>query len=135
MTDDSIKNKILNSLYCLPQASDYLCSIDFRAALDEWYEHFLEPTIKTLQDSNTTILCGKFDIIDLAADQVDKSREDFIMEAATTKAEKIILDRSSFILTAEEFALLQDLINSPPKPNEALLKALKSHNELIKETK
>lgn len=59
-------------------------------------------------------------LIDRAAQSLKKSRSDFMIEAATRKAEDVILDRSVFTLPAEEWDAYIATIETPSAPTQAL---------------
>lgn len=64
------------------------------------------------------------DFIDLAARSIGKARSDFMLEAAYEKAQEILLDSTLFILDDAQWAEFNHVLDSPPKPNEKLLKLL-----------
>lgn len=64
------------------------------------------------------------DLIDQAAERLGRSRSDFMLEAATRKAEDVLLDQTFFALDAEAFAQFQAMLDAPPQPNERLRRFL-----------
>lgn len=64
------------------------------------------------------------DLIDQAADRVGRSRSDFMLEAATRRAEDVLLDQTFFALDADAFAQFQAMLDAPPQPNERLRRFL-----------
>lgn len=59
-------------------------------------------------------------LIDQAASISNKTRTDFILEAATKAAHDAILDQVLFPVSAEQFEAFQKLLDSPPEENERL---------------
>ena len=64
------------------------------------------------------------DLIDQAADRLGRSRSDFMLEAACSKAEDVLLDQTFFVLKADAFAKFQAMLDAPPLPNERLRRFL-----------
>lgn len=64
------------------------------------------------------------DLIDQAAERLGRSRSDFMLEAACTRAQDVLLDQTFFALDAEAFAKFQAMLDAPPAPNERLRRLL-----------
>lgn len=64
------------------------------------------------------------DLIDQAAERLGRSRSDFMLEAATRRAEDVLLDQTFFALDADAFARFQAMLDAPPQPNERLRRFL-----------
>jgi uncharacterized protein (DUF1778 family) len=64
------------------------------------------------------------DLIDQAAERLGRSRSDFMLEAATKRAEDVLLDQTFFTLDAEAFAKFQAMLDAPPAPNDRLRRFL-----------
>lgn len=64
------------------------------------------------------------DLIDQAAERLGRSRSDFMLEAACTRAQDVLLDQTFFVLDAEAFAKFQAMLDAPPAPNERLRRLL-----------
>ena len=64
-------------------------------------------------------------LIDQAAEACGKSRTDFMLEAASEKAQEVLLDRTVFALDPERFQRFLDLL-AAPAPNEAAVRKLLS---------
>ncbi len=64
-------------------------------------------------------------MIDTAARMVGKSRTEFMLEAARLAAESTILERPIAVLDAAEFAELQQRLDAPPEPAEALKRLMR----------
>lgn len=64
------------------------------------------------------------DLIDQAAERLGRSRSDFMLEAATRRAEDVLLDQAFFRLDADAFAQFQALLDAPPQPNARLRRFL-----------
>ena len=67
-----------------------------------------------------------------AADLSGATLNQFLVQAALEKAQKII-DREKMIqLTLQDAAMFINLLENPPKPNEALLQGLEDYDREIK---
>ena len=66
------------------------------------------------------------DLIDQAADQLGRSRSDFMLEAACRAAEDVMLDQAFFTVDAGTFATFQALLDQPLPPNDKLRRLLKT---------
>ena len=66
------------------------------------------------------------DLIDQAADQLGRSRSDFMLEAACRAAEDVLLDQAFFTFDAGTFATFQALLDQPLPPNDKLRRLLKT---------
>lgn len=60
------------------------------------------------------------ELIDRAAQAVGKTRSEFMLDSARVAAEDALLDRVNFPLTDEQYRQFEELLDSPPEPNEAL---------------
>ena len=60
------------------------------------------------------------DLIDQAAKLLDKSRSDFMLEAACDKAQSALLDQMFFRLDAEKLRQFTKLLNALPTRNPGL---------------
>ncbi len=60
------------------------------------------------------------ELIDLAADQLGRSREGFMLEAACHEAEDILLDKVFFLLDTPAYDQFLAVLANPPPPNEHL---------------
>lgn len=56
------------------------------------------------------------DLIDRAASVAGKSRTEFVLEAASEKAEQVLLDRTVFALDAAAFQRFARLLDAPLQP-------------------
>ncbi|TAE33172.1 MAG: DUF1778 domain-containing protein [Alphaproteobacteria bacterium] len=69
---------------------------------------------------NMRIHSGMRDFIDRAAHILGKDRSDFMLEAAYEKAEEVLLNRTTFILSDEQWDAFNALLDSPPQANDKL---------------
>ena len=69
---------------------------------------------------------GQRALIDQAADQLGRSRSDFMLEAACRQAEDVLLDQTYFALDAKSFAAFQAMLDKPPAPTDRLRRTLKA---------
>ena len=63
-------------------------------------------------------------LIDKAAQVQGKSRTDFMLEAASEKAQQVLLDRTVFTLDAKHYDRFAKLLDAPIKVNKALNRLL-----------
>jgi uncharacterized protein (DUF1778 family) len=66
------------------------------------------------------------DLIDRAAAMVGKSRSDFMLDCARARAEEILLDQTSFVLSEAQFAELTRILDAPAEPSRKLRDLLAS---------
>jgi len=66
------------------------------------------------------------DLIDLAAERLGRSRSDFMLEAACSKAEDVLLDQAFFTVDAGTFAKFQALLDRPLPVTDKLRRLLKT---------
>ncbi|MHC5936435.1 type II toxin-antitoxin system TacA family antitoxin [Nostoc sp.] len=64
------------------------------------------------------------DLIDNAASILGKNRSDFMLEVACREAEKVICDKTFFVLDEEKYQEFLTMLDSPPKANEEIRKLL-----------
>jgi len=65
-----------------------------------------------------------------AADLVGSTLNQFVVQAALEKAEKIIESESTIVLTRRESLRLLEMVESPPPRNEKFLQAQTRHLQL-----
>ena len=63
-------------------------------------------------------------LIDKAAAMLNKSRSDFMLEAACREAENVLLDQRLFLVDDNAYQAFEALIDAPVKDNPALRKLL-----------
>lgn len=64
------------------------------------------------------------DLIDQAADRLNRSRSDFMLEASCREAEDVLLDQTYFALDANAFAQFQAMLDNPPAQTDRLRRLL-----------
>ncbi len=64
-------------------------------------------------------------LIDHAAALLGKSRTEFVLEAASEKAQQVLLDRTLFVLEAERFGRFKKLLDAPLKGRAAVARLLR----------
>lgn len=80
----------------------------------------------------TTRVTGHvLDKLQHAADLLGVSLNQFVMEAALEKADKLIESESTLVLTRQESLRLMELLENPPSRNEKFLQA-QAHYHRIK---
>lgn len=65
------------------------------------------------------------DLIDSAAAVEGKTRTEFVLESARLHANDVLLNQRVFGLDPEQSAAFADVLDNPPKPNEALKTLMK----------
>jgi uncharacterized protein (DUF1778 family) len=65
-------------------------------------------------------------LIDRAARLAGKNRTDFVLDAARRAAEDTLLDRTVLSLSTKAYRQFLARLDSPPHPNERLLKSLRT---------
>jgi uncharacterized protein (DUF1778 family) len=73
---------------------------------------------------NLRIKTYQRDLIDQAADQLGRSRSDFMLESACRRAEEVLLDQAFFSVDTSIFEKFQALIDQPLPPTDKLRKLL-----------
>ena len=66
------------------------------------------------------------DLIDRAAEQLGRSRSDFILEAACSKAEDVLLNQVFFTVDTPTFEKFQALLDRPLPATDKLRRLLKT---------
>ncbi len=66
------------------------------------------------------------DLIDLAASRLDRSRSEFMLDAACSAAEEVMLDQAFFAVSDDTFEKLQSLIDQPLPATDKLRRLLKT---------
>ena len=69
---------------------------------------------------NLRALPEQRDLIDHAATLLGKNRSDFILEAACSAAQAVILDQVFFSLNTDKFQQFTAMLDAPPSPNPGL---------------
>ena len=69
---------------------------------------------------NIRALSAQKDLIDKAAVIRNKTRSDFVLEAACREAENVLLDQRLFFLNAKTFDAFEAALNAPVTENAAL---------------
>lgn len=64
------------------------------------------------------------DLIDQAAARLGRSRSDFMLDAACSKAEDVLLDQAFFQVDSNTFAKFQALLNKPLPATDKLRRLL-----------
>ncbi|MBT9611607.1 MAG: DUF1778 domain-containing protein [Aquabacterium sp.] len=69
---------------------------------------------------NLRALPQQRDLIDQAAALLGKNRSDFMLEAACSAAQAVVLDQVFFSLDAEKFQQFTAMLDAQPSPNPGL---------------
>ena len=64
------------------------------------------------------------DLIDMAADRLGRSRSEFMLDAACSKAEDVLLDQAFFAVNEQSFQNFQDTLDNPLPSTDVLRKLL-----------
>ncbi len=73
---------------------------------------------------NLRALPEQRDLIDQAANILDKNRSDFMLEAACDRAQAVVLDQVFFNLDADRFKQFTAMLDAPPGLNPGLERLL-----------
>ncbi|MGH7783918.1 MAG: DUF1778 domain-containing protein [Candidatus Binatia bacterium] len=65
-------------------------------------------------------------LIDQAAELLDRSRSDFMLEVACREAQALLLDQNHFSLSKDKFKRFMAALDEPPKENAKLQKLLQT---------
>ena len=65
-------------------------------------------------------------LIDRAAEALDRSRSEFMLEAACREAETVLLDRRIFALSEDAFERFTAMLDKPPASNPKLRRLLQT---------
>ena len=84
----------------------------------------LNPTQGRDRTINMRVLPRLCELIDRAAEVSNKSRSDFVLDAARREAETVLLDRRLFLLDELAYRKFVDLLDAPPRRNEKLRQLL-----------
>lgn len=66
------------------------------------------------------------DLIDQAADQLGRSRSEFMLEASCQKAIDVLLDQTFFTVDSDTFAKFQTMLDNPLPPSDKLRRLLQT---------
>lgn len=66
------------------------------------------------------------DLIDQAAERLGRSRSDFMLDAACSKAEDVLLDQAFFTVDVNTFEKFQALLDRPLPATDKLRRLLKT---------
>ncbi len=85
--------------------------------------------MSTLAASRTLIInlrapAAKRELIDQAARAQGKSRTEFMLDAASEKAQQVLLDRTVFVLDAKRHRQFVEALDAPLKNSKVLAKLL-----------
>jgi uncharacterized protein (DUF1778 family) len=75
---------------------------------------------------NIRVKTRQRDLIDQAAKKLGRSRSDFMLEAACSKAEDVLLDQAFFSVDANTFAKFQALLDKPLPTTDKLRRLLRT---------
>ena len=64
------------------------------------------------------------DLIDRAAEQLGKSRSEFVLETAKREAQTVLADQTVFYLDAKQWKAFMAALDAPPKDNPGLRELL-----------
>lgn len=65
-------------------------------------------------------------LIDQAAELLDRSRSDFMLDVACREAQALLLDQNHFSLSEDKFKRFMAALDEPPRDNPKLRKLLQS---------
>jgi uncharacterized protein (DUF1778 family) len=65
-------------------------------------------------------------LIDQAAELLDRSRSEFMLDVACREAEAVLLEQNHFLLSEDKFKRFMAALDEPPKENAKLRNLLRS---------
>jgi uncharacterized protein (DUF1778 family) len=83
-----------------------------------------QPHTKESISINIRAKLGQRDLIDQAAERLGRSRSDFMLEAACSRAEDVLLDQAFFTVDADAFEKFQALLDQPLPATDKLRRLL-----------
>lgn len=88
----------------------------------------MDTTIRTRRDTplNIRATLRQRALIERAAKAVGKSRSEFMLDSSCREAEDVLLDRTYFTLTDEQFERLEAILDAPAPPTDELRALLKA---------
>ncbi len=84
------------------------------------------PPTARARPSNVRIRASDRALIDQAAAVLNKSRTDFVIDAARRAAEDALLDRTLLTVSPEAYAAFLERLDAPPQPNDALVATMRA---------
>jgi uncharacterized protein (DUF1778 family) len=103
-----------------PRIYDVLTAISDRSILSAWRAK----TVANTEVINLRIPSEHKALIDLAASLAGKNRTAFIVENAVRSAEEMLLDRTQFRLSPEQWEKFNAALDEPVRSNPAFAKLL-----------
>lgn len=85
-----------------------------------------KPQINESVSLNIRAKIRQRDLIDQAAERLGRSRSEFMLEAACSKAEDVLLDQAFFTVDAGTFEKLQAILDEPLPATDKLRRLLKT---------
>lgn len=65
-------------------------------------------------------------LLEQAARIQGRSVSSFVMEASKARASDVVLDQTHFVLSEEEWARLEEMLDNPPTANDVLRKLMQT---------
>ncbi len=114
----------LQFIYNLYTKGIHLCIlIVYKTAIREGKNMSYLPSSNSIS-INIRVKTHQRDLIDQAADQLGRSRSDFMLESACRRAEEVLLDQAFFIVETKTFEKFQALLDEPIPPSDKLRQLL-----------
>lgn len=73
------------------------------------------------------------DLVRRAAETTDKTLTDFVVSAATMEAQRVLADRTTFVLDRESWERLVGLLDQPPREIPGLVKLFSEPSMFVAE--
>lgn len=71
--------------------------------------------------------------LSMAASWRGQSLSAFVLGAAIREADEVLASRQQVVLTQEDATTILDLLDNPPRPNEAMAEALRLHAQIVQQ--
>jgi len=75
----------------------------------------------------------QLDLLRQAAEAQGRSLSDFVLTAATERAEEVLVERRLFVASSEAWDAFMEALDDPPKPVPALVRLLRDHDRDVHE--
>jgi uncharacterized protein (DUF1778 family) len=112
--------------------SDFICVAFFHTTSYSQVVHSRYPALPLSQTKESVCInirtkARQRDLIDHAADQLGRSRSEFMLDAACREAEDVLLDQTCFTVDATTFAKFQKRLDRPLPPTDKVRRLLKTN--------
>ena len=83
---------------------------------------YIEPMAKVKERWDFRVASEKDQLVRQAAEAADRSLTNFVVDAAVVEAERVLADRTQFVLEADQWERFVELLDRPPQEKPGLEK-------------